>query len=232
VASRSDRSRALELKRIDRRCTESGRTQRAGGADAALQREGGHLYTRQSEPRIGAREAFNLRTPFNRQGSKMKKFSVCGFLGALAATGCGGDETESMGKGTVDVASLEDEGVQAAVEADVAAIGVPMSAPFPAGSKAEIEDEMLGAASLVVSSPTGTSADLADGIVVDGEPSAPGEFNWELDDDRTTLTISFYNETVNGMSMKPGTEYTATLQIAENEFTGEVPATTFTVTVD
>lgn len=162
----------------------------------------------------------------------MKKFSVCCFLGALAATGCGGDETESTGKGEVDVASLEDEGVQASVEAEVAAIGVPLAAPFPAGTKSEIEDEMLGAASLVVSSENGTSADLADGIVVDGEPSAPGEFNWELDEDRTTLTISFFNETVNGMSIQPGAEYTATLQIAENKFTAEVPATTFTVTVD
>lgn len=162
----------------------------------------------------------------------MKKFSVCCFLGALAAIGCGGDETESSGKGEVDVASLEDEGVEASVQAEVAAIGVPMAAPFPAGTKSAIQEEMIGAASLVVSSPNGTSADLSDGIVVDGEPSAPGEFNWALDSDRTTLTISFFNETVNGMTMDPGTEYTATLQIAENMFTDEVPATTFTVTVD
>jgi hypothetical protein len=162
----------------------------------------------------------------------MKKFSVCCFLGALAAIGCGGDSTESIGKSEVDVATLEEEGVAASLDGEVAGIGVPLATPFPEASRTAIENEMLGAASLVITSENGTSADLADGIVVSGEPSAPGEFTWALDEERVTLTITFFNETPGGVKIQSGTEYTATLAIAENAFTDEVPATTFTVTVD
>ena len=163
----------------------------------------------------------------------MKKFHVCCFLGALAAVGCGGDDTSSVAKSEVDVEMLEDEGVVAEVTEEVAAIGFPLSKPFPEADRQAIEDEMLGAASLVVSNQdSGASADLADGVPVTGEPKAPGEFTWELDEDRVTLTITFFNETSTGMSIDPGKEYIATLAIAANAFTDEVPATTFTVTVD
>jgi hypothetical protein len=164
----------------------------------------------------------------------MNKFHVCCFLGALAAIGCGGDETSSSGtKSEVDVAALEDEGVVAEMTEEVAAIGVPLATPFPEADKDEIEDVMMEAASLVVSSDeSGATANLSDGTPVDGEPSAPGEFSWELDEERTTLTINFFNETASGMSIDKGAEYTAVLSIAENKFTDELPATSFTVTVD
>ncbi len=164
----------------------------------------------------------------------MNKFHVCCFLGALAAIGCGGDESSTGGtKSEVDVDMLEEEGVVAEMTEEVAAIGVPLATPFPVADKQEIEDVMMEAATLVVSNEeSGASADLSDGTPVDGEPSAPGEFSWELDEERTTLTIEFYNETASGMSIDKGTEYVATLSIAENKFTDEVPATSFTVTVD
>jgi hypothetical protein len=162
----------------------------------------------------------------------MKKFPICCFLGALAAIGCNGDQSTTTAKGEVDVAALEDDGVSVAMSGDVAAITVPFVDPVPMASDTAIAEELSSAVSLVVSSvESGASADLADGTMVEGEPSAPGEFAWELDEHRSELTISFYNETTTGLTLKSDARYEAMLEISENAFVVEVPATTFDIDV-
>lgn len=160
----------------------------------------------------------------------MKKFHVCCFLGALAAVGCGEDDSTTIRKGEVDVAALEDDGVTVDMAGDVASITVPFVDAVPAASASALESEMSDATSLVVSSvASGSSADISDGELVDGEPNGPGEFSWELDEERSSMTLTFYNETASGLTLKSGSSYRATLAISENDFVVEVPAMTFDV---
>ena len=160
----------------------------------------------------------------------MNKFHLCCFLGALAAIGCAGDDTTTISKGEVDVATLEDEGVMVAMAGDVASITVPFVDPVPMASASAVESEMSDATSLVVSSvASGSSADLSDGTLVEGEPKEPGEYAWELDEERSEMTLTFYNETASGLTLKTGSSYRATLSISENDFVVEVPAMTFDI---
>jgi len=160
----------------------------------------------------------------------MNKFHVCCFLGALAAVGCGDDDSATIRKGEVDVIALEDEGVMVDMAGDVASITVPFVEAVPAASVTAIESEMSEATSLVVSSvASGSSADISSGELVEGEPNGPGEFSWELDEERSAMTVTFYNETASGLTLKPGSSYRATLAISENDFVVEVPAMTFDI---
>jgi hypothetical protein len=189
----------------------------------------GHLYTRLSELHFYSRSQSSNQTFFEDR-ARMNKFHVCCFLGALAAVGCGDDSSTSTGKGEVDVATLEDEGVMVAMAGDVASITVPFIDPVPMASGSAVENEMSDATSLVVSSvASGSSADISDGTMVDGEPTEPGEFSWELDEERSEMTLTFYNETTSGLTLESGSSYRATLAISENDFVVEVPAMTFDI---
>ncbi|HET6583462.1 MAG TPA: hypothetical protein VFG69_08440 [Nannocystaceae bacterium] len=130
------------------------------------------------------------------------------------------------------MAALEDEGVDVGMSDSIGSITVPFVTPVPMTSDSALEDEMTDAVSLVVSSvASGTSADLADGTRVDGTPNAAGEFSWSLDEGRSELTITFFNETSTGLTLKSGSEYRATLAISENDFVAEVAAVSFDIEI-
>lgn len=163
----------------------------------------------------------------------MNLLRVSCICGALAAIGCGGDESSTGPKAEVDVSMLEDGDVAAAVTEEVGSIAMTFADPIPDVDDEALEMEMLDAATVVVSDSTnGTTADLADGTLVHGEPSAPGEYSWALDESRTELTMSFYNRTASGMTIEPGTVYRVTMSIAENAYISEMPATSFEVTFE
>lgn len=160
-------------------------------------------------------------------------------LGALGMAGCA-DDTPAMGlrKGEVDRDALESGVTVTVASTQVGSVAVPFITPVPnpggdtGGGGDELEDELSDAVSFVVmSNASGTNANLTSGIIVDGTPAGAGQWRWQLNDDRDRADITFYNATVNGLTLSPGNAYTATLSITTNEYVASEPSFTFPVTV-
>ena len=62
-------------------------------------------------------------------------------------------------------------------------------------------------------------------------PAGAGQWRWQLDDDRDTAEITFYNATVNGLTLQVGDAYTAMLSISTNDHLETEPSFSFPVTV-
>lgn len=157
---------------------------------------------------------------------------------ALGLVGCA-DDTPAMGlrKGEIDRDLLED-GVSVTVASNqIGAVSVPFITPVPTpggdtGGGGELEDELSDAVTFVVmSDASGTNVNLTSGTIVDQTPSGAGQWRWELNGDRDRADITFFNATVNGLTLKVGNSYTATLSITTNEYIASEPSFTFPVTV-
>lgn len=159
---------------------------------------------------------------------------------------CSSDTTDS-GVAKVDIDDptevIDPDGDGAsnvAVEGDVASVAFTLGEPLPEISfrKDGTEDaavmDVVAALSVVVSSPrSGISVSLADdGELVAGPPSGVGEWSVELSDDRTEFTISWFNETRGGLTMKPGEPYDAVYSLDDNCCIDAIPDTTMPVKVD
>ena len=158
---------------------------------------------------------------------------ITAFLGA-----CSGDTTESgVAKVAIDEPTdlLDEDGdgaAQGAVEADVAVMTFELGEPLPEvsfridGTEDGAVLDVVAALSFVVSSPrSGVTATLEDGELVAGPPDAPGEWSVDLADDRMSFTVSWYNETRSGLTMKAGEVYDAVFSLDENCCIDSFPAT-------
>lgn len=168
--------------------------------------------------------------------------SISGFLSGVA--GCGSDvvesSTDSAGtggevegpKGEVDVVALGG-GLEVTLSGDVGTVVVPFAVAVPEGPSAtQLSGALESAASLSLrSDATGVTANLADGELIDGAPSSPGEFSWTLDTERTALELRFFNETPAGTTLKVGNAYTANFSIAANDYVENVPSAAVAITV-
>lgn len=160
-------------------------------------------------------------------------------LVALATLGCA-DDVPAMGlrKGEIDRETLESGVTVTLASTQVGAVAVPFLTPVPTpggdtgGGGDDLEDELSDAVTFVVmSDASGTNANLTSGIIVDGTPSGAGQWRWQLNDDRDRADITFYNATVNGLTLQAGNAYTATLSITTNDYVASEPSFTFPVTV-
>jgi hypothetical protein len=161
-------------------------------------------------------------------------------LGSVAVVGCA-DDTPAMGvrKGEIDRDMLESGVTVSVASTQVGSVAVPFITPVPmpggdtgGSGDDDLEDELSDAVTFVVmSNASGTNANLTSGIIVDGTPSGAGQWRWELNGDRDQADITFYNATVNGLTLKAGNAYTATLSITTNEYIASEPSFTFPVSV-
>ena len=55
---------------------------------------------------------------------------------------------------------------------------------------------------------------------------------WSLNSDRNVLTFKFYNRTDDGHSLTLGQTYNGVLTVTDNSFIEDIPATSFTITVE
>ena len=102
-------------------------------------------------------------------------------------------------------------------------------------SDSDFQDEMDGAVSLFVTSQaSGASADLGAGTALDdigGTPGAPSEFTWSLNSDRDEATLTFYNETPAGLTLKSDRLYFADFSVSSNDYVENLSAISFEVAV-
>ncbi|MBL8943740.1 MAG: hypothetical protein JNK45_11350 [Myxococcales bacterium] len=172
----------------------------------------------------------------------MKKHTllITAFLGA-----CSGDTTESgVAKVAVDEPTelLDADGDGAAkgtVDGDVAELTFELGEPLPEiafrvdGTEDAAVLDVVDALSFVVSSPrSGVTATLEDGELVAGPPDAAGEWSVELADDRMSFTVSWYNETRSGLTMKSGETYDTVFSLDDNCCVAAFPATSMPFTLD
>jgi hypothetical protein len=161
----------------------------------------------------------------------MKTLRFLFLTGAVASFGCGDDGGDDITKGEVDEAALNN-GVMVSIQGAQGTVTVPFSEPVPDVADDDFEMEMSGAVSLLVTSnQSGAMADLASGTIADGAPMRAGEYGWTLNDDRTEATMTFFNETQGGLTLKPGNGYTAQLAVTTNDYVQRVSAISFQVSV-
>ncbi len=158
----------------------------------------------------------------------MKRLFVASLALLLPAVGCGSDTVEAP-LGKVDTEALM-AGPTVTLSGDLGTVDVPLSEALPAGDDQTIADDLSGTVSLVVTSrETGASADLAAGDLVSANPSAPGEYAWSIDEDRTTVTLEFYNQTPGGLTLKAGRTYDVQFAVQPNGWIEIVPTMQFSV---
>lgn len=159
----------------------------------------------------------------------------CTLVLALVASGCD-IPPEICAKGQID-RSMITAGMFATVSDGVGEVLLPFQVAVPpvqgdSGGDDELEAEVAPAVTLVVSSmTTGATADLTSGTIVDSNPAAPGEWTWDLDDDRDLATMTFFTTAPGGLTLKPDVEYDAMLSVAPNAYIATEAPFAFTVLV-
>ena len=158
---------------------------------------------------------------------------LAGLLAPLTACPDDGDVVD-VRRGVVDESALN-QGVVVSLSGSNGSVIVPFEEPVPDVDDDDFQDEMEGAVSVLVSSTlSGSSADIGAGSALDdvgGTPAAPGEFTWELNGARDEATLTFFNETPSGLTLKTTNPYTAQFSVAPNDYVDSVPAISFGVTV-
>ena len=143
--------------------------------------------------------------------------SACGDDGGVVATR----------KGVVDEAALT-TGVTVTLSGQTGSLVVPFAEPVPDIDDDDLVEEVEAAVSLSVRSPaSGATADFASGRLVEGTPSAAGEWSFELNDDRDAATLTFFNQSPGGLTLKTSNTYTATLSLSTNRYIERL--STFTI---
>lgn len=165
----------------------------------------------------------------------MKLWHALLVTGALLSTGCPGDDgVATIRKGEVDEGALV-AGVTVSIDAasGTGTVLVPFVEPVPQVPDEDFEDEMDGAVMLQVQSPrSGAQAELLAGTLVDGDPSAPGEYSWELNEDRDEAMMTFFNQTPGGLTLKPGLNYDVQLTVSTNMYVENVSPIGFQANVN
>ncbi|RMG96356.1 MAG: hypothetical protein D6705_11460 [Deltaproteobacteria bacterium] len=158
----------------------------------------------------------------------MKRLIVASLALSFSVAACGDDTVEAQ-LGKVDTEALM-AGPAVVLSGDLGTVDVPLERALPAGDAEQIAADFEGTVSLVVSSrETGSSADLAAGTLVSANPAAPGEYAWTIDEDRTTVTLEFYNQTPGGLTLKVGRTYDVQFAVQPNGWVDIVPTMEFSV---
>lgn len=162
---------------------------------------------------------------------KTFRFALLCSTVVLGASCTSDDDTATLRKGVVDD-SLFEGTVQVSVQGAIGTVSVPFKTPVPDVPESDLEDELDGAVSLVVSSPrSGASADLAAGTMVEGDPSKPGEFSWKLNSGRTQATLTFFNESNGGLTLDNGSTYSAMFSLSTNDYVARQSPVAFDVEI-
>ncbi len=146
--------------------------------------------------------------------------------------GACGDEP-ALVEGATRIAEGElTDGVTVRLEGALGTVGLPFVDPVPEVDDLVFQEELEGAVGLfVVSELSGAAADLGAGTVVDGTPAAAGEYSWTLDEERTEVTLTFFNESPGGLTLNIGQPYSAQLSITANAYVERLSAISFPVAV-
>ena len=90
--------------------------------------------------------------------------------------------------------------------------------PEPEEGDEMLEDLLGDVITLEVQNDDGISVLLSDGELISGTPNDEGEWSIEIGNgDRTEVDVTFYNE-FEGRAMQDGDEYTARIEVAENDY--------------
>lgn len=131
------------------------------------------------------------------------------------------DDTDTGEKYSLDANIPSDNPVEVQLlDNENARIYLDLLSPLPGeGNDAEMLELLGGTIALTVQNlEGGTTVNLIDGIPSNQEPDEPGEFRLSLNATRTTLTIVFMNETVDGQSLNPEGDYEAAIDVDENDY--------------
>jgi hypothetical protein len=156
---------------------------------------------------------------------------VLGLIGCTAET----ELPHGLDKAVIDVDRIRDnEPWPVTIDGDTASVMVPFIEPLPKSTDnvdiQEIEDAIGDAVDLTVKSDmTGVTATITTGTPVAGSPDNPGEFSWTMNDARDEATLTLYNESDDGRTLKTDRTYTVQVTVTENAYVGQVPATSFKV---
>ena len=139
-------------------------------------------------------------------------------LFAASATGIGCDDSDGTGKATLS-AMIPDP-----VQVDLTLTTGVMTFDFSADPlDMEQQDSLMaflfgsGIAVTVVNDATGVAHDLNEGANVTTAPDQVGEFLVSASEDGAIVTVEFYNW-FEGKTIQAGGDYSATVDVLENEF--------------
>jgi hypothetical protein len=137
-------------------------------------------------------------------------------------------------KGKIDLTALRKDAWPVALTGDLATVTVPFSQAVPGWGATDgfgkVRDALEKSVSLLVrSDETNITAALTKGMAVDATPKGPGEFSWKLNAKRKSATITFWNATSDGLTLKSDRTYTVQFTITANDYLETLPSTTFTV---
>lgn len=164
-------------------------------------------------------------------GKAMKTFRTLLVLTAISAVGCADDD--DLNKAMVDVQTLSAGNTVVTLTGATGTLVVPFTEPVPAVPAASFEEEVAAAVSVDVHSPrTENIVTLGgDGGEISPTPISPGQFNWSLNPARDEATLTFYNATTAGLTLKAGFDYNVRLAVGLNDYVQRVGTTTFRVLV-
>lgn len=162
------------------------------------------------------------------------------------SSGSGGSSESSSGSGVAacvdlggDRAEINEGALVAGVvvtltEGDTRGrVTVPLLQPLPDADMMTITFELFAAVGLIVSSDaTGSSADFGAATIAMAMLANPGEYTWDVDDDRCEVTLRFVNETPFGFTLQPGGAYTVQVSVAPNDYVETLPAISFSATIE
>ncbi len=158
----------------------------------------------------------------------MKKLSAFVLGGAFLVAGCPGDDPAGISKGQVDTGTLTD-GVVVTLSGNTGKVEVPMAVPVPETNDSALEAELRAACALVISSNvTGSTLDISVGSLVESNPAAPGEYAWSINSDRDIITMTFFNQSPGGLTLKTDRTYNVSMSIDTNRYIATVPNMMFT----
>ena len=150
---------------------------------------------------------------------------------AITSVGCGPVVNMDVPKAEVDVANVMND-IAVTVTNDIGTVVMTFDIPIPEGSDDELKTALETSVSVIVKSPrSDISISLDQGLPVTGAPEQPGELSWALSEDRRTATLSFFNTTAEGLSLRRGAIYDVALTVSENEFISPIETSSFSVLI-
>lgn len=135
-------------------------------------------------------------------------------------------------KGELNIDLLQEATWPVQIDGDLASVNVPFSTPLPSAVE-DLEDpgeELASAISMAVrSDESGATVNFTNGTFVGDEPDEPGEFTLTLNAARTQATLTFFNESPNGLTLRTDRTYTVSIAIDGSDYIEDLVSSTFEV---
>jgi hypothetical protein len=143
-------------------------------------------------------------------------FSIALIAGLLSACSAITDFDDSSKK--IDPGSELGDELTVTINGSLGLLDLEFKSTLPADDEDAVYDLIGSEIKLqVIDNQTNVGVDLTEKPVTD-TPDAAGEYMVEISDDNKTVTITFYNQTVEGHALHPGGDYSALLHITANDF--------------